>query len=546
MSIRELRILQKIKEYNQASQGANTSQSYTGTNKDLLERATNDPDKSTYLIAGNNYDDIKDITQQEIDEFDKKIKVNISTKSITTVINNLLNSNDLTVSERTLIQNVRNERISKLQKQIKLRDWYNNYWVVKENNAERIKSIQNIGTFSKLRFDGETDEEYISRMKQMALTQPTQAQVIENQKLKEKNTLRNNLLKIADIKQTELIMNDSRLDNPDIIHKINSIWNKILADIKENYVQIDAKVFVDFAIESMYNVSTKKEGKLDERITSENVLDFNGVLLTLEKNNIYDYDKKQKIMATEYNTNKKYDDLRKTYPNITALKDYMKEYYDNTKKPGFTKPADRKKPEKAIPEANEDDEENINGLGIKKGFKLLKSKTKTLMRGRGLHTSTKGIKQTEEDDFVDFGKFIINTDKLESNKLRVLYKKTFLNLKDLPTKTITDNFKDLLLELIEMQKFNERLFNSLDKKERDLCKYLLEKSNVRKILKIKLVDNNDEFESYKSKLELLIGEINAGNDSPLLKQDALQILKWLKQNQYITTQIYNKTVSEVQ
>jgi hypothetical protein len=65
-------------------------------------------------------------------------------------------------------------------------------------------------------------------------------------------------LEIGDIKQTELIMNDSRLDNPDIIHKINSIWNKIISDIKENYVKIDAKTFVDFAIESMYKVETKE------------------------------------------------------------------------------------------------------------------------------------------------------------------------------------------------------------------------------------------------------------------------------------------------
>jgi hypothetical protein len=47
-------------------------------------------------------------------------------------------------------------------------------------------------------------------------------------------------------------------------------------------------------------------------------------------------------------------------------------------------------------------------------------------------------------------------------------------------------------------------------------------------------------------LEVLIGEINTGNDSPLLKEELKNILIWMKDNKYITTQNYNKTLEELQ
>jgi hypothetical protein len=47
--------------------------------------------------------------------------------------------------------------------------------------------------------------------------------------------------------------------------------------------------------------------------------------------------------------------------------------------------------------------------------------------------SNKGIKQVDQNDLVEFGKFVINVSKLESNRLRILYKNTFLNIKEIPT-----------------------------------------------------------------------------------------------------------------
>jgi hypothetical protein len=101
------------------------------------------------------------------------------------------------------------------------------------------------------------------------------------------------------------------------------------------------------------------------------------------------------------------------------------------------------------------------------------------------------------------------------------------------------------MELIEMQKFNERLYNLLDSKEKELCKLLLVKSDVKKILKIKIDDSVDEYSTKKSRLDVVIGEINAGNDSPILKEELKTILKWLKDNKYISTQQFNRTLEEI-
>lgn len=578
MSIKDQRLLQKIKEYNQAVQGANTGQqSYTGVNQNLLQRATNDPDKNDYLIyADDNPDPSKDITQRDLRKFDHKelLKTSLEPKLLRKTLNAMEQSGDyFTPEEINEINDIHNSLMKYDKKNKALAEWYKK-WATNYNDSileHTIGKISDIGSYSKDRLDGESKAEYIARMKQLALNQPTSTQVIENRKLKDKNILRNNLLKIADIKQVELIMNDKRLDNPDIIHKINSIWNKLIAEIRDQYIQIDAKVFVDFALSNMYKVETKKEGKFDRReVDLKDIKMVSGMKFVVDKNMVVDYDTGEVINKELFETDDRFKDIKTRYGNITTFKAFLKSGNAPIGQDSI-KPKDEPEPEpvktkrtkKSIPEPEPVDPKPVKakdtkdpkkvkakdteGKGLVGGFKLLSSKTKPLMRGRGLQpiASTKGIKQTEENDFVDFGKYVINTDKLESNRLRVLYRKTFLNIKEIPTKTISDDLKDLLLELIEMQRFNERIYSQLDEKEKTLCRLLLEKSNVKKILKLKLGGTESEFISKRQRFEVLIGEINAGNDSPLIKDEAKQILRWLKSNNHITTQVYNKTMEEL-
>ena len=565
MSYKDLQLLQKIKLYNQRQQGSNIGQQqYSGVNENLLSRASDKP----LITDDKRNSDYKSVSQSQLNDLNKLkhnlIPLNATYDALQKIIDTQSQNGVLSFELVDKIDDIKHNNLPQEQKRIEIIKLYNN-WAKNENNNHRLNIIQNIGSFSKERFQGESDKEYIFRMRQIAQNQPTTQDVIENQKLEEKTILRNNLLKIADIKQTELIMNDSRLNNPDIIHKINSIWNKILTDIKENYVQIDAKDFIDFALESMYNTKVKKEGKLSEKdIDINNVKYIADLELYVDKNVVYNFKTKQKINADVYNSDKEYSELKKLYPTITYLKSVLKSSKTSIitpKKKAISEedfndgeegddendeavPTGNPKKEKAVPKPKKVKEEVKEGKGLHRGFKLISSKSKKII-GRGIDNN-KGIKQQEENDFVEFGKFIINADKLESNKLRVLYKKTYLNLKDIPTKTISDNLKDILLELIERQKFNERLFNMLDYKEKQLCILLLDKSNVKKILKIKFNDNQDDFKQKKERLEVLIGEINASNDSPLIKEEAKHLLIWLKNNNHISTQIYNRTIGELE
>jgi hypothetical protein len=71
MSYKDLRLLQKIKEFNQMSQGATVTQSYTGTDYNLLKRATEDP-KKNYIIYGEG-ELPKEITAADMNKFDYRL-----------------------------------------------------------------------------------------------------------------------------------------------------------------------------------------------------------------------------------------------------------------------------------------------------------------------------------------------------------------------------------------------------------------------------------------------------------------------------------------
>jgi hypothetical protein len=555
MSIKDLKLLQKIKEFNQKSQGAIGTQSYSNVDLNLLQRATEDPQKNK-IIYDYDDDNNNNITPDDVDKFDYDyvddyIEGNFTVNNIVEVINKLISEGKFSNDEANKFK--KNMKYNTKKDLLKL---FNN-WLIKHNNEvlnynnsqinHTLKNISNVGSYSKLRFDGETDSQYIQRMKSLALNQPSTDQIKEQRKVKERNMLRNNLLEIGDIKQVELIMNDSRLDNSEIINKINSIWKKIINDIKENYVKIDAKTFVDFALESMYKVETKNEGKLNDReLKYADIKKIDGINFVLTKNTLYDYDENYKISAIMFKNDVKYSRFNQKFKNITEFKEFISNL-NQVDNDTLT--------QKKIKATDNDDTLTETPISKKtrsktKGKGFLVMSNKRIVKGKGLMNpiklnSTKGIKQVEQNDFVEFGKFVLNFSKLESNRLRILYKNTFLNIKEIPTKIISDTFKDLLLELIEMNKFNERLFNTLDTKEQKLCVLLLDKSNVKKILKIKLNNSVDEYSIKKDRLEVIIGEINAGNDNQLLKDELKTILIWLKDNKYITTQVFNKSFEEI-
>ena len=102
---------------------------------------------------------------------------------------------------------------------------------------------------------------------------------------------------------------------------------------------------------------------------------------------------------------------------------------------------------------------------------------------------------------------------------------------------------DLILSLLESQKFNERLFKLLDKKEQDLTILLMSKAGLHSYIKdITTKRHNDisqllvatKENDYKihnklpketlDRWDIVKGEIMAGNDNRLLVKEAINLV----------------------
>jgi hypothetical protein len=145
-----------------------------------------------------------------------------------------------------------------------------------------------------------------------------------------------------------------------------------------------------------------------------------------------------------------------------------------------------------------------------------------------------------------FGKFIINVKQLiDDNKLRVLYAKTYQNVMTFKAITISNDYKEILLDLIDHKKFSQRLYDLLDEKERSHLNLLLTRSGVRVALKIRLNSDTD-YELKKKRWTVVQGEINAGNDSQLLKDEAKSLLSYFKALKAINKTEYDAAMKDLE
>lgn len=158
------------------------------------------------------------------------------------------------------------------------------------------------------------------------------------------------------------------------------------------------------------------------------------------------------------------------------------------------------------------------GWGLKK--KRGNNYRKKTFYGKGISPPT----TTDENKFYPFGKFLIDNDKLEKNIIRIIYASTGINHPQMKNTLVSDDFKDMIMDIIINFKFNERSYKRLSKDERHYMKTLLEKSGVAKILKIADLDD-DEDKAMMNRIRVIQGELEIGNNSPLLKTEAIEIIK---------------------
>lgn len=138
-----------------------------------------------------------------------------------------------------------------------------------------------------------------------------------------------------------------------------------------------------------------------------------------------------------------------------------------------------------------------------------------------------GIKAERTEIFVPFGVFYIHKPKLmNDNRLSLKYPSGAC-VRGFPSQIITDTLRNLLVKLIEDQKVDYKLLQSLSKTDSELFYSLIQKAKLDNQLGLSGYKDT-EYQDQLKRFELLRGEILAGNNSPdIMKELKMLILNFM-------------------
>jgi len=127
-----------------------------------------------------------------------------------------------------------------------------------------------------------------------------------------------------------------------------------------------------------------------------------------------------------------------------------------------------------------------------------------------------GIKVKREPVNVEFGKYILNTNQLKKQVLHVKNRAGGA-LSWFQPMPMSDAFTELINDMLQSNAVNKHLLKTLDSDEQKVFYELCDRAGLLKEFKLVRPVDNEEKELEK-KFQILLGEYQAGNNSPLLIQ----------------------------
>lgn len=148
----------------------------------------------------------------------------------------------------------------------------------------------------------------------------------------------------------------------------------------------------------------------------------------------------------------------------------------------------------------------------------------------------KGIElKKDEPKFRAFGKYIIHMPQLHNQNILNFKHKSGGTIPSIKPVNINDNFKDFVLDVLESGKVNDRHYESLTDAEKNHFLKVVRGAGIINDLKLKNSNDDKEKEDIE-RLELLIGEYNAGNDNANMIKEAKVLIKKYVSNGRISRQ----------
>jgi hypothetical protein len=421
------------------------------------------------------------------------------------------------------------------------------------NYVKRIQNT-NLGAYSTQKLDGETDENYMRRMESLKASLPSQARVVAMEKEKEKLQFRSYLSAVASPTVAETIINNELFKGDDGVDNVRLLvraWPSFLKELKETYSKLDVGSFLDFAQSWVDKIKATKGVKNPVNVETEVVVDSQENYLQFAR----------RINATTIEIiNTKGKKLQLTpdkkvrwnsflgYPEFYDLFTYVEDgkRKSNTAKyvEGYNTLKSELEALEAAADADvgqavpDDDLEEVV-FGVAGGEPAQVNNGRGFKRHKGLGLPKKGkptpkhrkkyghgiSAKTDAPEYREFGRLIVSMPKLSDGILRVLYASNGINVAGIKSTHISEDFKDLIMTIIDTEKFNPRLFERLPNSEKPLFKKLIDVSKLKhKLGAGNLVDENER--QQLQRWELVRGELESGNDNISLKKEAKKLISY--------------------
>lgn len=142
----------------------------------------------------------------------------------------------------------------------------------------------------------------------------------------------------------------------------------------------------------------------------------------------------------------------------------------------------------------------------------------------------------------NFGNLYLNHNSLKRGNLSISqpYSKTYV----LTKKNITPLLRKMVFDIANTLEFDSADYHNLEKDEKIIIEKIIRaQKNMKDVNIVKLLDDDDR--KIKKRLEILVGEVNAGNHSTMIRKEMKELLKKLYDNRAISLSKYTSSVKSL-
>jgi polyhydroxyalkanoate synthesis regulator phasin len=138
---------------------------------------------------------------------------------------------------------------------------------------------------------------------------------------------------------------------------------------------------------------------------------------------------------------------------------------------------------------------------------------------------TGGI-EAKQVNYMQLGKFMINIKQLDNNDLLIKYL-SYAPIYKLKRQKVSDDFKELLLNLLTTGEINYELGKKMSITEKELLNDLIVRAGLKMDLKFDKKKLQEKISDIVEEFKILQGEIIAGNDNPQLTYNIKNVIEKL-------------------